>query len=122
MGRKKRIIRTASEAKELVIQPCLFKSSKHRLTPAQKSLLRRCTAATDGVLLYDLATALRRTAVVLTREGLTILRVWLTLESQEPRTLDFASFPTEEPIGRWGLKPADARLVAIAWKIEVQLA
>lgn len=95
---------------------------KHRLTPAQKLLLRRCKGAVDGVSLFDLATAQRRTAVVLAREGLVILRVWQNLESQEPRTLDFASFPRSEPTGRWGLKPSDALLVAIAWKVEVQLA
>jgi len=96
-------------------------SKKHRLTPAQKSLLRR-VGNSSTVVLYDLATASRRTAVCLAREGFVVLRIWQAQESQEPSAIDFASFSREKPTGRWGLKPADALLVAVAWKVEVQLA
>lgn len=99
--------------------------SKHRLTPAQKALLRRCRESTDGVVLYDLAGALRRTAVCLCREGYVTLLVWLTADTDEPRLLDFASFPARRgqasQRGRWGLRPQDALLVDVAWKVEVRI-
>jgi len=94
------------------------------LTPAQKSLLRRCRESSDGVHLYDLAGAQRRTAVCLCREGYVTLLVYLTADTAEPRLLDFASFPTRNgkgsQTGRWGLRPEDALLVDVAWKVEVR--